>query len=639
MGWLSKLTGFENLFSKNFAKDIWNDPTRLLTGVDPLSTKAWNAVTGSDNEALVNYFGSPGQKYYDQAAAAGIDTGPASQFHGIADTVAGAYATAGLAGAMGGGAAGAAGGTAGGTAGGAVGGATGGGGAMSTMFNALGGAQGLAGLAGGIAGAAGGGSSGSTTNTSKVQLDPRMEAMLYGNSTTASPGLLGLIANQAYTQQNPNMAQFGNQFQNLIGADGYNNWAKSNQAAQGLQGSNISAPQMQAASAQAPQSQWASAQAAQANMGQAPLAANSWTSAAQVGAPAQNGTNLNPAFNNMIYGNPAENDYLKQSIQGGIDQSMAAFKSMQADATDNLTEKILPSIRGSSIMSGGFGGSRQALAEGGALGDFSKQMATAAENFGRANTTAAVGAQAQAFDNGQNRALSAMGQLNGNQYGTAMQNAGFQQQANQQNSSQGLNNNQFNSSLLQQLLMGNTGYQQQANLANAGWQNQNNQFNAGLQQQTGLANAGWQQQANQANMQSQQNTNQLNSANQATGIGLAQGLGNQAFNWAQAQENAALDRFGRVGGLLGQFSGLGQTTANTQPYYTNTAANVMGGASAALGLYNQFAGLGGNSAQNLRNDWAGANSNFTVGGSGSGGNFNVSPGSAGSTSWLSNFGF
>lgn len=480
--------------------------------------------------------------------------------------------------------------------------------------------------------------SGSTTSTQN--LSPQFQAGLWGNGSPNRPGLLNQILDQAMQPQNGDMKNFGSQFQAWLGQNGYNDWTKSNAAAQGLQGSNISAPQMQAATAQAPQAQWSPAQAAQGQPGQVPQAANSWNSAAQINAPSQNGTNLSPAFNQMIYGDAGNNPYLTGAIQSGMDQSREAFKAMQADATENLTENILPSIRSGAIGNGTFGGSRQALHENKAVDNFSEEMAKAATNFGNANTGAALGVQSQAFNQGQDRALSAMGNLNQNQFGTAAQNAGFQQQSGLQNTNNMLQNGQFNSSLLQQMLMQNLGNQQQANMATAGYQNQNSQFNAGLQQQTGLANAGWQNAANQNNQQAQQSTNALNSANQATGIGLSNQLQGQGYNFAQSQNNSYLDQLGKIAGLISPFSGTG--VSQTQPYYTNSAGNALGGASAALGLYNQFAGLGGGGAQDARNNWSGATgpgSNFMVGGSGSGGMFNVSPGSAGDTSWLSNFGF
>lgn len=98
MGFLSDLVKFQNVFSKDFTKDIFDKPQRLLTGIDPASTKVWNKVLGRDDKPLVNVFGSPGQQYYDAAAAKGIDTKAAGTFHGIADMIAGIYGAQGIAG-------------------------------------------------------------------------------------------------------------------------------------------------------------------------------------------------------------------------------------------------------------------------------------------------------------------------------------------------------------------------------------------------------------------------------------------------------------------------------------------------------------------------------------------------------------
>jgi hypothetical protein len=45
--------------------------------------------------------------------------------------------------------------------------------------------------------------------------------------------------------------------------------------------------------------------------------------------------------------------------------------------------------------------------------------------------------------------------------------------------------------------------------------------------------------------------------------------------------------------MLAPFTGLGATNTNSQPYYTNTAGNLIGGATAGLGLYNAFKNAGG----------------------------------------------
>lgn len=128
MSSLGSLFNFENLFSKGITKDVAHNPWRLVTGVDPASTGVWNKVLGHDDKPLTNVWGSPGQQYYDQAKAQGIDTGPAQTFHGIADKVAMHYATQGLFGGASGG----------GGGGGGLGGFGGGGGGGNTnIVNAM----------------------------------------------------------------------------------------------------------------------------------------------------------------------------------------------------------------------------------------------------------------------------------------------------------------------------------------------------------------------------------------------------------------------------------------------------------------------------------------------------------------------
>lgn len=98
MGFLSDLFDFENMFTGSFVEDIFDKPSRLITGIDPASTKVWNKVLGRDDEPLVNVFGSPGKKYYEEAAKKGINTKAAGTLHTIADTIAGFYGAQGLAG-------------------------------------------------------------------------------------------------------------------------------------------------------------------------------------------------------------------------------------------------------------------------------------------------------------------------------------------------------------------------------------------------------------------------------------------------------------------------------------------------------------------------------------------------------------
>lgn len=91
MGWLSDALRFEVSHTKDLWKGIKSDPKRLVLGVDPLSTGAWNAVLGRDDQPLVNQVGGPLEENYQNAEAQGINTGPGRTAHGVAGTVAALY--------------------------------------------------------------------------------------------------------------------------------------------------------------------------------------------------------------------------------------------------------------------------------------------------------------------------------------------------------------------------------------------------------------------------------------------------------------------------------------------------------------------------------------------------------------------
>ena len=111
-GFLGDLVGFKGLEGKNFLKEIGNNPSRLLTGIDPWSTKIWNKALGTDNKALVDQWGGATQQRFKDAEAAGINTGAGKTTEGLAHAVAAFYAGGAL-----GKAAGLTGGTAGATTG------------------------------------------------------------------------------------------------------------------------------------------------------------------------------------------------------------------------------------------------------------------------------------------------------------------------------------------------------------------------------------------------------------------------------------------------------------------------------------------------------------------------------------------
>ncbi len=162
MGWLSDNFDFEMFNLKDMWEKIEDNPFQLMTGVDPFATGMWNEILGRDDEPIVNVLGGPyggsskgglgSGGVYDRAQEAGIDIGPATQMHDVAEVVASYYAAKGLGG-IGGGEAAAAGG------GGAAGGGAGGG---ATTFalpetGSLGGGEFINAAGEPIAGGAGGG--------------------------------------------------------------------------------------------------------------------------------------------------------------------------------------------------------------------------------------------------------------------------------------------------------------------------------------------------------------------------------------------------------------------------------------------------------------------------------------------------
>jgi hypothetical protein len=563
MGWLKNLVGFQNSFTKNLGSDILSNPTRLLTGVDPASTKVWNTVLGRDDPALVNWFGSPGQQYYEQAEQEGIDTGAAQQFHSIADTIAGIYGANGLAGSLGFGGAGSASGptnTSGiwnasniGKVANSVTGADGqknGSNNMGFLDSLLGssgsGGSGLGGIAAGIGGAllgAAGNKSGSNqTQTTQQQLDPRVANILFGQN--GNSGLLSQFQGLMNQPQTLGSGVAGNLSSNYLAGALPDDVTAIRNASLGLMDKK-NAPNFNNPDFNNPM-----------------FIGTPTVQAAQVRAPSQNNLDLAAAYQNTIYGNPAQNKYLTDALQSGINQSNQAFQTQLGDITTNLQRNIMPSIRSNSVLSGQYGGSRQGIAEGLAMSDASKQATNAAQQIGLANIAATTGAQANAFESGQNRALSAMQGLGGQQYGVASQNANLEQQA-------ALANMEANI----RTQMANQASGNQAALANQAARLDTNRLNAG----NILA------------------TNAQNTAATLGGIGSLQGLGQQMYGYNQAGQNADLTRAQGVSGLLAPFLGANSSTQSTQPLYQNTAANVLGGASAGLGLFNQFKGMFGGS--------------------------------------------
>jgi hypothetical protein len=384
-----------------------------------------------------------------------------------------------------------------------------------------------------------GGSSGSATSSNRVELDPRMNGILYGNGRTLKPGvkpiygpstestkkwvwdgngtpeggvghwegsdgqqgeiinpesdyttdngLLGRITGLLDTPQKAGMANLGLQTDNFLNSDGFKTLQGSLGAATSLQNSNLGAPVRGAA--------------------------------AQVNAPNQNGIDLTGSYNDLIYGAPGANPYLTGAIQKGLNQANNNFGNLVTDAT-KATQGLLGNIRSGARVSGSYGGNREALAQGQALDSFNTNITRALSQVGQNGQDAAVAAQAGAYDTDRNRALAATQGLGAQQYGVASQNAQLAQQ--------------------QQL----------------------------------------------ANQQAELSTNQLNSANRQAGINASTGILGQMYGWGTNNDQYAGNKVGQVANMISPFTGLGSTQTQTSPLYQNSGAGILGGA--VLG--NQLAG-------------------------------------------------
>lgn len=410
----------------------------------------------------------------------------------------------------------------------------------NTLLPGVGGALGSA-LGGALAGGSGSQQSGTTTSTTQQQIDPRLQSLLYVDGGSGNTGLLQQIAQQAQQGQSGGLKGFGAGIDSYLGGWGTNNFLSSQQAAQRLQDSQLGAPQAQNTNA--------------ANFG--------FSDAAKVQAPAQNNIDLTGSYNRFINGDAGANPYLTKSLQAGVDATNAGFNKNISTTTDALNNS-LAGIRSNSVLAGQYGGSRQGIAEGNALKGYTQQLNDANSLLAAQNSANTTAAQAQAFNQGQDRALAATQGLGAQQYGVASQNAANQQQT-------ALNNaNNF--------------------------------------QGAEIANAGLRQGVNLANLQAQLQTNGQNSQNQAAGIGLSSGLLGQAAQYGNQYANADWQKLLQGSGALAPYTGAGATQTQSSPYFTNGAANALSGATGALSLYNMLKGNSGSSgvpssASYAANDW------------------------------------
>lgn len=307
--------------------------------------------------------------------------------------------------------------------------------------------------------------------------------------------------------------------------------------------------------------------------------------AATVNSPAHGKMDLSQSFKDLIDGPLGANPYLTDKINGDMAQSKNYFDQMQFDSSKNMKENVLPSIRGGAIASGQYGGSRQGIAEGRALGDLATEQQRAITMFGQNNTNAAAAARSAAYESDSNRKLSATQTLSGQQYGAAMTDASNAQSAANQTASNALAENMLNAQLAHQRYMSGADKSTQAYLEQAR-----------MDQNTSFANQNALLGIGNNNLQAQLGTNTLNSQNLQNGMANLGGLMNSNFGTAAAQDQYDLTKMGNGLGVLAPYLAKNATPAQLQPVYNNSGAAALGGALAGAqiggNLYNSFGGSG-----------------------------------------------
>lgn len=245
-----------------------------------------------------------------------------------------------------------------------------------------------------------------------------------------------------------------------------------------------------------------------------------------------------------------------RAAQGALDPTSALGKLLSGNVTNpyldrqagaianqltrNLNENVLPGVRSNALAAGQYGSSRQGIAEGLAMSRMNQDMASSLANL-----------YGGAYENSQQRMANTASDLNNQAIATTLANAGLGLQSNAQN----LQAQQFNASnaLAYNQLNANIGFQNNAQAMQAAQQALNNQL-----QGVGLFSTG----------------NNLQTQNYQSIMGLLNAP--NEYNWNNLNNYSSIVTNGaRMGG----------TSTTQQPYFTNNAANVLGGASSALGFY------------------------------------------------------
>ena len=93
-GDLGDLLRFQSHEGKNVWQNLQDNPERAFLGsADPMSTKLWNSILGTEERSLVNEWGGPTDYDYKTAQDRGMDTQSPRAGHALAQMIAKSYAS------------------------------------------------------------------------------------------------------------------------------------------------------------------------------------------------------------------------------------------------------------------------------------------------------------------------------------------------------------------------------------------------------------------------------------------------------------------------------------------------------------------------------------------------------------------
>jgi hypothetical protein len=247
--------------------------------------------------------------------------------------------------------------------------------------------------------------------------------------------------------------------------------------------------------------------------------------------------------------------------QSATNRAMIGYGDAVADAGTMYNQQIAPQIRSNAILDGGYGGSRQGIAEGVAAGELNEQLARNARDLGTASMDVGSNLYGNAYQTAQANQYGAASNLNNQAVDTSTGNANRAYGADTTNVSNQMNTGQFNA---------NMGYG-------------TDQFNANLQAnnntQLGQVN---QQNANIATQGQNMFDSNTNSylASQAAQSGLA-GMGQQDARSQQAFDWEQLNNY--ISAIQGD---RGMTTTGTATQSPSMLSNISTGAAIGNGISN-----------------------------------------------------